>query len=252
MTKWRLLYLALPAGAVVLLLRYVLHDRAGKSGILQFSDSGPVITGAALVVGLMLTGVVADYKESEKLPSSVGWGLVGLEDYAVRSLRVIDKDDSWVHGRFVPVAHSINDWLYGRKNNAELWADYADINKVIDEIAKMGATDPYLHQLHGTSNGLSGALDRMIVIRDTSFVKAGYALLDILVVVVLGLMVVVDFPSGAGQYIMPAAISVVYVYMLLFIKDLDNPFGYGENNGKGSAADVDLTPWREAYALYSK
>jgi hypothetical protein len=38
--------------------------------------------------------------------------------------------------------------------------------------------------------------------------------------------------------------------MVLFIKDLDNPFGYADNNGKGSAADVDLAPWNGIFATY--
>jgi uncharacterized membrane protein YfcA len=67
--------------------------------------------------------------------------------------------------------------------------------------------------------------------------------MELLIGAVLGLLILVDFPSPNVQWIVAGALSLVYVYMLLLVKDLDNPFGYGDNNEKGSAADVDLTPW---------
>ena len=173
MIKWRIAILALPLAGLVLVLRYLLHDVAGKSGFLAFSDTGAVITGTALIVGLMLTGVIADYKESEKLPTAVSSGLLDIRDYAVRGLNVIDQDDSRVRAILAPVAHAINDWFYGRKSSAELWAAYNNVNQLIDDVAKLGATDPYVDQLHNSNNALSGALNRITTIRDTSFVVTG-------------------------------------------------------------------------------
>ncbi len=252
MNKWRILLQSIPLAIVVLILRYLLHNVAGKSEILQFSDTSSVLTGAALIMGLMLAGVIGDYREAERLPSEVGGGLLGFELYATRGLQVIDKDSSWVHARIAAVAHTINEWFYGRKSDAEMWAEYDDINQVVVELAKSGMTIPYLNQVHGANNGVAGAIDRITVIRNTSYIKAGYALMEFLIAVVLVLMVVVDFPQGFAQELVPASISIVYVYMFLFIRDLDNPFAYGDHHGTGSAADVSITAWKNAYETYTK
>lgn len=61
MAKWRLLFMSLPVVAIVLGLRYLVHDVAGINDVVSFSDAGAVLTGASIIVGLMLGGVIADY-----------------------------------------------------------------------------------------------------------------------------------------------------------------------------------------------
>ena len=51
MNKWRILLQSIPLAIVVLIMRYLVHNVAGKSEILQFSDTSSVLTGAALIMG---------------------------------------------------------------------------------------------------------------------------------------------------------------------------------------------------------
>ena len=83
-----------------------------------------------------------------------------------------------------------------------------------------------------------------------AMLDAGYALLEFLVALVLLLMIVCSFENAVANWLVPGAVSMVYVFMVLFIKDLDNPFGYGDNDGKGSAADVDITYWTNTFKSY--
>ena len=76
--QFRLILRALPVAILVLVLRYVVHNALDIQGIVSFSDAGAVITGATIIVGLMLAGVIADYKESEKLPSVVAGALTSM------------------------------------------------------------------------------------------------------------------------------------------------------------------------------
>jgi hypothetical protein len=250
MAKWQLVLKSLPIAIAVLVLRYFAQGIPALKGAVSFGDAGSVLTGAALIIGLMLGGVIGDYREAEKLPAAIGGGLLGLEAYAKRALQLVDKDNSWVHGRLATVAHAVNEWLYGRMDTASMWAAYDEVNKVCDEVAKQGATIPYVNQLHAANNGLGGAIDRVDGIRTTSYIKSGYALMEFLVGIVLVLMVVCSFDNEAANWLVPGAISMVYVFMVLFIKDLDNPFGWGENGGKGSAADVDSGYWDNVYRAY--
>jgi len=55
-------------------------------------------------------------------------------------------------------------------------------------------------------------------------------------------LAVVTFPSPIMSWIAPSVLSLAYGYLLLLVRDLDNPFGHGENNGQGSGADVDIRP----------
>lgn len=250
MAKWRLLFVAVPVSAAVLALRYLVHDVLDYNELVSFSDAGPVITGAALILGLMLSGVMGDYKESEKLPSAVAGGLSGFEGLAVRGLEVKGADASWVRPRITKVAHAIDDWFYSRISDEEVGKATGDLNVMIQDLEKAGVPTHYLARLFIAAGDLGGAISRIQTIRNTNFIKSGYALMELLIAAVLGLMILVDFPSPNVQWIVAGALSLVYVYMLLLVKDLDNPFGYGDNNGEGSAADVDLTPWLNTIKNY--
>lgn len=69
---------ALPVAITVLILRWTLHYGFGVNGLMSFSDAAAVLTGATVIVGLMLAGVMSDYKESEKLPLVIGGSLLAI------------------------------------------------------------------------------------------------------------------------------------------------------------------------------
>ena len=95
----------------------------------------------------------------------------------------------------------------------------------------------------------SSTLNRVAVIRNTSFIQSGYVLMAFLVGVLQISLAVVSFPSTAMSWVAPSVLSLAYAYLLLLVRDLDNPFGHGENDGAGSGADVDITPVRNAVAV---
>ncbi len=236
MQKWRILILAAPAAIAVLALRFALHVSAGKSGILAFSDTAAVLTGTALIMGLMLSGVIADYKEAERLPSDRGRHSPRSPRRKRQQLNIANVDSSWVHGRLVIVGYAINEWFYSRKSNEELWSVYREnMTYIADQVANSGTKSQYITQTNNANNNLRNSLERIAVIRDTKYLPAGYTLLQLLVAVTFGLLILADFPPGLPAYFVPGAVSLVYMYMLLLIKDLDNPFDY---KGDGSQSAV--------------
>lgn len=252
MAKWRLLIMSLPVVAIVLGLRYIVHDVAGINDVVSFSDAGAVLTGASIIVGLMLGGVIADYKESEKLPAALAGSLAGFEGLAIKGLEVKGLDTSWVHPRIVKTGAAINDWLYGRISDDEMFAAVGDNAQLIVDLEKAGLPSHYLSRLFVANGDLGGALSRMSVIRNTSFIKSGYALMEILIAIVLGLLVIVDYPKPTVQWVVSGVLAAAYTYLVLLVKDLDNPFDYGANDEKGSTADVDLSPWKKVFANLQK
>src|SRR3954468_4617784 len=78
--KWKLLLTTLPFALVALAVKVVLHRAFAFEGVVEFSDIGVVLTGAVFLIGFMLSGTMADYKESEKLPGELACALEGFED----------------------------------------------------------------------------------------------------------------------------------------------------------------------------
>jgi len=238
---------ALPVAIIVLILRWILHYGFDVNGLMSFSDATSVLTGATVIVGLMLAGVVADYKESEKLPSAIGGSLLAINSLANAALATKGVDTAFIRPRVAQVADTINDWFYGRVGDDQIQVAQAMVSELIIDVEKEGGGAHYLARLLATASELGAALQRVMVIRNTMFIQAGYALMKILVGIVLVLFVLVDFPSESAQWLVIGALSLAYTYLLLLVRDLDNPFGYGEHDGRGSGADVDLAPFTRAY-----
>jgi hypothetical protein len=112
--------------------------------------------------------------------------------------------------------------------------------------------DYYLHRLLRINSDFGAALWRIQVIRDTDFVPAGYALMELLVGGVVITLSVVEFSSSTIGFCLSAGLALIYSYLVLLTKDLDDPFEHGANNGKGSAADVDLTPFHAIRAKLNR
>jgi len=68
-----------------------------------------------------------------------------------------------------------------------------------------------------------------------------------LIGVVMVLMAVVQFPAPYIEWPIAGALTLLYVFLLFLIKDVDDPFEYDADGKNMSAADVDLTPF--LYAL---
>ena len=248
MSRFRLLINSLPIVALVLVVRWLLQDIFDIGEVATFGEIGSVITGVTLILGFMLGGVLADYKESERLPATVGGSLLGLAGTGAMALQAKDQDPAWTRARVSTVADRIEDWLNGRIDDPSMWAAHADISRVITEVERAGAGSHYIGRLMTINGELTGVLNRIAVIRNTSFVQSGYVLMSFLVLALQISLAVVSFPSPIMSWVAPGVLSAAYSYLVLLVRDLDNPFGHGENEGRGSGADVDITPVVQAAA----
>ena len=80
MVKWKLMFTTLPITLFILLLKFGITHGLQYEGLVKFSEIGIVITGGVFLIGFMLAGTIADYKESEKIPSELACAIETIED----------------------------------------------------------------------------------------------------------------------------------------------------------------------------
>ncbi|MBP7240020.1 MAG: hypothetical protein KBA14_07325, partial [Saprospiraceae bacterium] len=78
--KWRLMVASLPITIGVVLLKIMIEQGFHFEGLVHLSEIGVVITGGIFLIGFMLAGTLADYKESEKIPAEMAGTLEAIED----------------------------------------------------------------------------------------------------------------------------------------------------------------------------
>jgi hypothetical protein len=82
---------------------------------------------------------------------------------------------------------------------------------------------------------------RVNTIKETSFVGAGYVIAWIASLLLVIALVLADFAAIGAELFLVCAITFLVAYLVLLIRDLDDPFDYDENGKRGSA-EVSLVP----------
>ncbi len=240
MVKWRLMLTTLPfVGLAVALKVFVFDPWLAAGGIVDFSDLGFVLTGGVFLVGFMLAGTMADYKEAERLPAEVACSLETIEEtfeQAAASKSALDARA--LRGLVRDTADRIDAWLHRKATFENVVSALEAVAQAMRQVEQAGATPigvRGINELHG----LRRSVTRMSVISRTGFLATGYAMLETLTVVTVALLMIARFKSMLAETVLVGLITLIYVYMLRLIRDIDDPFEYREG-GTAGAAEVDL------------
>lgn len=254
--KWKLMVTTLPIPLGAVLIRYILEHFSktymnSYAGVMDFSALSPVLTGGVFLIGLMLSGTLQDYKESEKIPAELATCLETMEETV-----------SWVCGNrpavnersmkelVAEVTDEMVSWLLRKRSPEQGFAVIEKLNGLVKEFDKLNAGLPAVRMMTEIHN-LRRTMTRIGVISRTGFLASGYALLDFLVLSVLTLLVIAQYKAefgSLGKYIIISFVSLIYSYLWRLVKDVDDPFEYSPSGERTGAAEVELFPLLEYQA----
>ncbi|MDP1829690.1 MAG: hypothetical protein Q8L48_40870 [Archangium sp.] len=245
MLKWKLMMTTLPFVLVVTGLKALVEFGFHFTGVVDFADVGVVLTGAVFLTGFLLAGTMADYKESEKIPGDIANSLETMEEFfilAAAQQSSLDRKD--LQRQVLTLTDAIRGWLIKRLTTPQVFAAFVELNATIVRVEKAGAG---YHASRAVSQALSlrRAVSRIDVISRTGFLPPAYALLEVLLAVILGLMMVAKFKNPVATYVLVPFFALVNIYMLRLIKDIDDPFDYAPDGSKKGAAEVEIFPIHE-------
>jgi predicted membrane chloride channel (bestrophin family) len=233
----------LPLVLIVLFIKWVFHHLGW-----EFISLLPVFTallGATVfLMGFLLSGVLSDYKESEKIPGELASTLLTLAD-EVEYILIKSGDSGFAKERYssiYSIAAGVRKWLYREVKTKEL---YALIDNLTGEFFLMEkyALPNYIARLKQEQNNLRKIITRIHTIRETDFVFSGYFLArTVTFLLITGLIFLKVEPFYESLFFI-GLITYLLIFLIRLIKDLDNPFGYEE---KYSIEDVSLKPLDDA------
>ena len=235
----RLALQCVPGVAVVVLLKL-----AFVQADLQPLDANPLLSGlvAAMVflLGFLLAGTAADYKEAERLPGEIAASLDTIADecLVVHAEKGIPAAADTV-AALRSLARAIPDWLQHRKEFDDVLAEVRGLNApflVFTPITLPG----FVTRLKSEQAFLRKTLIRIDAIRTTSFVAAGYAIAELTGTLLLVGLLLSDIGELGESLFFTGVIALLMTYLFLLVRDLDDPFGYAK--GEEGVADVSLKP----------
>jgi hypothetical protein len=201
---------------------------------------GSFVGGVFFTIGIILAGVVTDFKEAEKIPTELAVLLKALHtDFQfVTEQNEVEKtvNHSLSHVEELLIAIN-NDFRNNRWHKRDIDNVLNKINQDMIEMGRRGVSSGYLITVRGYLNNIDRQSHRIDSIVKTSFIPAAYT---IAIVSISSVMILLTFANGAwdaGGWLINIFIVFVMVSVFLLIRDIDNPFEYGKN----TCADVDLT-----------
>ena len=239
--KWKPMLTSLPYVLIVLLAKLLLHH-LGQPGFLEFSDLGIVYTGGVFLLGFNLAGAMADYKESERIPGELAAIFETMEDSLKQAARLKpDLDLTRCRTLHAATLNSIIGWLYRKEAQPALFEDVASAIEVAYALDKAGTpaiAGRYVSELHN----IRKCITRMGVISRTGALASGFAFLQFLSATIITLLLLSKFRHPVSEAILVSFVSLIYIYMLRLIKDIDDPFEYNPDGKPRSCAEVELFP----------
>jgi hypothetical protein len=238
-SKWTLAFKVLPFVIVIVGLKFAVHYFGGE--FLPLSSLFTAIISANIfLVGFLISGVLVDYKESEKIPGDMASCLETMADectilHKSKKLPAAKECLSCISG----FADSLIDWFHKRERTTKVLDKISSFNDYFIEFESQTQAT-FIARLKQEQNMLRKMVYRVHTIRETSFLGSGYAIVEIITaILVIGLIVIKIDPFYESIFFV-AFVSFILIYMIYFIKDLDNPFGYHLEDSY--VEDVSLKP----------
>lgn len=233
----RLLLAALPVALVMIALKWVYE--VSPAPHLQLS---PLLTGViaaeVFLIGFMLSGTAADFKEAERLPGELAASLETIADECL----IVDDELRLPEARqcvaqLITISSAVRSWLLFNEGFDTVMAEVRALNPLFIVFApKIQAG--FTSRLKSEQSTIRKLIIRMDTMRRTSYVSAGYLIAEVIAVAIGILLLLTDVGHLAPTLLVVGVISYLLVYLLALLRDLDNPFEY--YGGKPGAADVHL------------
>lgn len=185
-----------------------------------------LISANIFLIGFNISGVLADFKEGEKLPGELASNIEAIADecvYIYKTKGAIEGKNGFIY--CIDFTKLVLRWLYNKARTKEVMektAGFTDIFLAFDTLSQTSFISRLKHEQSETRK----AVTRIHTIREVRFTEAGLAIAEIITVMIIAGMIFLKMVPFYQCMVFTLFISFIFVYMLFLIRDLDDPFAY--------------------------
>lgn len=218
-----------PAGYAALLAlavaaaKLLVHGRGWELDIVGLPILAAIIGAVTFTMAIVLSGVLADFKEAERGLGEIVSGVRRLHwDFAFSG-----ADAATVAALRAQLAHFVHMVLENARHGLR-WR-LRDLHSPIDAMDRMLTHAASLRPLPTTRTSQMGLanltrnVDRVETIVETTFMAAGYIFSAMSIALVVACLLLTDLGSAVSGALVTGAVSFVLVGLYLLVRDLDNP-----------------------------
>lgn len=208
--------------ALKLLIEYFSLEVFGLSSLFT-----SIIAGGVFILSIMLSNLVADYKESDKLPAEIAAAIENIYDEGLlfkeaRNEFHIELLRQKLFEILEGLESDIGDSSM-RSRKAHLALD--GLHESFEEMAKLGLAPNYIVRLKQEQGLLRKGLLRMYHIQRINFIPSASILAETMTVLIIGLLLFTKIEPWIDGLIMVTFISYLFIYLIKLMKEIEAPFG---------------------------
>lgn len=240
--KYNILIKVLLIVGLLILIKLIVHKYNLELISINALFSG--IVGANIfLLSFLLSGVLSDFKESEKIPGEIAAILITISDEFDSSYH-INKNIILKTGlsECLELNIFIKNWFYKKIKTKELMLKINNLYKFLSQLENVIAPN-YVARLKQEHHNLRKLIIRTHTIRETDFISSGYLIANTTTCLLLIGLVLIKIEPFYESLFFIGVISYLMLFLIILIRDLDNPFGYYENI---SSEDVSMKPVDDA------
>ncbi len=239
--------LVLGASGIVVLaagLKWGAHALGWEILTLNALLSG-IVAADVFLMGFLLSGVLGDYKEAERMPGELAASLEVLfeEGQAIFARTPSPVAEDFL-ARVEDLARSIPAWFHKSERTGAVLDRLSALNRHFAEFESATQVG-YILRMKQEQQSIRRAIIRAHTIRETSFIGAGYRIAEWTTALLMAALVLVKIDPFYESMFTVGVIVFLLSYLILLIHDLENPFAYYVDH---AAANVSLKPLDDCIA----
>jgi hypothetical protein len=236
--SWQILFKVLPWTILFCGAKLGLHQAKFEPWAFD-ALTGSLFGAATFVVSLVLSGTLGDFRTSEGMPGQIANSLETIEDG--NQMVAFSYGDKYQAGglraQLGAVAAALEESLLAGIGMEQVAAAIDDLNPAIARLEQV-AGPGVANRIQMEQGKIRLWVAQIQGVRDTDFLGPAYVLLIIFLTGAVVTLLLLGADSFSENVTVSGFLFTSFLYLLLLIRDLDNPFQY---DGK-SSVDASLEP----------
>ena len=190
-----------------------------------------ILASVVFLVSFLLSGVLTDFKESEKIPGMISAALetLSLEIQAIPAYNPKATINGSLESVF-DLGLTMREWLFEKVSTSDVYVCHRRAHAEVVFAATFLSSSTLQGRLMGEMSTLLLLTNRIKVIRETSFVPLVYWMADLAAFLVCVGLVLARTSALVESLFFLFVIAFLLNFLLRVINDIDNPFSWSDQN----------------------
>ena len=184
------------------------------------------IAAAVFIIGFLLSSVLADYKEAERMPADMRAAMEAIHDDTRLFPKASAEELAIVRKNLLDIVSGLHEAL-DRDGGHDLRSVIAHVDALTETFAALeakGMPPNYIVRLRAEQSALRRSIFRIYHMQRIQFVPSSHVLVQTLVLAVVLLLLFLQTEGSPESALIFGAISYMFIYALYLVNTLEQPF----------------------------